>query len=300
MFSGLSAFPLSPLVNEKLDERSFAIIIERLVSAGVDSITALGSTGSYAYLSSAERARVASLAVRHAAGLPVCIGVGALRTTTVLENVRNAESAGAQGVLLAPMTYQPLTELDVIELFRTVTASTDLPVVIYDNPNTTRFTFTTALYGEIAALPGIASIKIPGIPLDSEAFRERVQQIRAVIPAHVTIGISGDQYAAAGLNAGCDVWYSVIGGVLPEAALRVVRGSRIERATEAERLMPLWKLFSEFEGSLRVVAAIAESLGMAQQNCLPLPIKGLGDEQRARVKAVITELGFLREGADRN
>ena len=59
------------------------------------------------------------------------------------------------------MTYQPLTDDDVFELFRTVTANSSLPVIVYDNPGTTHFTFTTELYGRIAELPGIASIKIP-------------------------------------------------------------------------------------------------------------------------------------------
>ncbi|WP_269471647.1 dihydrodipicolinate synthase family protein [Actinomyces viscosus] len=56
-------------------------LVERLAVAGVDSITALGSTGSYAYLAPAERARVARLAVERAGPTPVFIGVGDLRTS---------------------------------------------------------------------------------------------------------------------------------------------------------------------------------------------------------------------------
>ena len=112
LFTGLSAFPLTPLANDAVDERAFASIVERLARAGVDSITALGSTGSYAYLSLAERARVARLAVQHAGDTPVFVGVGALRTSQVLENVETAAEAGASGILLAPMTYQPLTDTD--------------------------------------------------------------------------------------------------------------------------------------------------------------------------------------------
>lgn len=48
MFAGLSAFPLTPLAGDQLDKHAYARLIERLVTAGVDSITALGSTGSYA------------------------------------------------------------------------------------------------------------------------------------------------------------------------------------------------------------------------------------------------------------
>jgi len=294
MFTGLSAFPLTPLAADVVDERAFAGLVARLADAGVDTITALGSTGSYAYLSTDERALVARLAVEHAGDTPVIVGVGALRTSDVLANVRNAEAAGARGLLLAPMTYQPLTHDDVVELFREVTSSTDLPVIVYDNPGTTHLTFTTELYARLAELPGVASIKIPGIPLDADGMAERVAAIRAVVPSHVTIGISGDAYAATALNSGCDAWYSVIAGTLPEPALRITRAAQAGRTDEADaesaRLTPLWKLFAEFGGSLRVVAAIAEQLGLAPDRCLPRPILGLDEEQRARVAEVVAQL----------
>lgn len=296
VFTGLSAFPLTPLADDRVDERAFAGIIERLAAAGVDSITALGSTGCAAYLTTEERARVARLAVQHAGDVPVFVGVSALRTSQALEHVRSAEFAGARGLLLAPMSYQPLTEHDVFELFRAVTERTELPVIVYDNPGTTHFAFTTELYERIARLPGIASIKIPGVPADPAAARDRVAEIRAAVPAHVTVGVSGDASAAAGLIAGCDAWYSVIGGTLPEPALRVVRAVREGRTADAraesERLAPLWELFAEYGGSLRVVAAVAEHLGIAPPRCLPLPIQGLGDAQRARVAAVLDSLGL--------
>ncbi|WP_220151289.1 MULTISPECIES: dihydrodipicolinate synthase family protein [Brevibacterium] len=296
MFTGLSAFPLTPLHDDTVDETAFAGLVERLATVGVDSITALGSTGSYAYLTPDERARVARLAVEHAGATPVFVGVGGLRTSQVLAHVDSAEAAGAAGVLLAPMTYQPLTHDDVFELFRTVTEHTRLPVIVYDNPGTTHFTFTTELYARIAELPGIASIKIPGVPTDPHQAAEQVSRIRSVIPEHVTIGVSGDAFGAPGLIAGCDAWYSVIGGILPEPALSITRavheGRPDDAAAESQRLAPLWELFSELGGSLRVTAAIAEHLDLAPRKCLPLPIQGLTEDQRARVAHVVDRLGL--------
>ncbi|MFT3888412.1 MAG: dihydrodipicolinate synthase family protein [Arachnia sp.] len=296
MFTGLSAFPLTPLRDDAVDERAFVGLVERLAAAGVDSITALGSTGSYAYLDEAERGRVAELAVAHAGGTPVFVGVGALRTSQVLRNVERAEAAGASGLLLSAMSYQPLTQDDVFELFRTVVEHTELPVIVYDNPGATHFAFTTELHGRIGQLPRIASIKIPGMHHDAEAARAQVAAIRAVVPDHVTIGISGDVFAATGLNAGCDAWYSVLGGTLPAATLAITRAAQAGRTADVEeesrRLAPLWALFAEHGGSLRVVAAIAEHFGWAPRRCLPLPLQGLDGAQRARVIDVVEQLGL--------
>ncbi|GAA2180383.1 dihydrodipicolinate synthase family protein [Leucobacter tardus] len=296
IFTGLSAFPLTPLRDDRVDEQAFTGLVERLATTEVDSITALGSTGSYAYLTPVERARVAQLAVEHAGSTPVFVGVGGLRTSHVLAHVDAAAEAGAAGVLLAPMTYQALTADDVFELFRTVTEHTALPVIVYDNPGTTHFTFSTDLYARIGALPGIASVKIPGVPRDPEEARAHVSAIRAVLPAHVTIGVSGDAFGAAGLNAGCDAWYTAVGGTIPDPMLTITRaaqhGRPAEAVAESERLAPLWHLFTEFGGSLRVTAALAEHLGLVPERSLPLPIQGLSAEQRARVVAVIEELAL--------
>lgn len=295
-FTGLSAFPLTPLRDDRVDERALIGLVDRLVGAGVDSITALGSTGSYAYLDPDERARVAHLAVEHAGATPVFVGVGDLRTSRILKHIDAAQDAGAAGLLLAPMTYQPLTTNDVFELFRTVTEHTELPVIVYDNPGTTHFTFTTELYARIAELPGIASIKIPGIPGSPSDVAERVANIRAVIPVHVSIGISGDAYGAAGLIGGCDAWYTAVGGTIPGPMVKITRavqeGRVADAIAESERLSPLWDLFTEFGGSLRVTAAIAEQLGLVGERCLPQPIQGLEAAQRLRVASVAERLGL--------
>ncbi|UFU08300.1 dihydrodipicolinate synthase family protein [Ruania halotolerans] len=292
--TGLSAFPLTPLRDDAVDERAFAAQVARVAAAGVDSIAALGSTGIYPYLNRSERARVARLAVENADGLPVIVGVGALRTSHVLAHVDDAVDAGASAVLLPAMSYHPLTDDDVVGLVETVAAHSPLPVIVYDNPGTTHVTFTPELYAQVARVPGVASIKIPGVPTEPAAAREHVARIRVAVGENVTIGVSGDPFATAGLAAGCDAWYSVIAGTLPEVAVRLARPALAGNAAEAEavnaRLAPLWRLFTEMGGSIRVIAAIAERLGIAEESCLPLPIRGLNTHQRRRVEDVLTAL----------
>ncbi|ROQ03667.1 4-hydroxy-tetrahydrodipicolinate synthase [Rathayibacter sp. PhB93] len=294
MLTGLSAFPLTPLRDDTVDEPAFAALVERLAAAGVDSIGALGSTGSAAYLDREERRRVAALAVRHAGHVPVVVGISALRTSQVLALAEDAQEAGAAAVLLAPVSYQPLTDDDVLGLYEDVTAQLSVPLVVYDNPGTTHVTMTDELYGAIARLPRVASIKIPGVPADPAAAAERVTAIRARVPAGVTIGVSGDASAARGLLAGCDAWYSVIGGTLPGPALTIARaarsGDRAAAEAESARLQPLWHLFAEHGGSYRVIAAIAEHLGLAAPDCLPRPIRGLDASARTRVAEVVAAL----------
>lgn len=293
MFRGLSAFPLTPIREQSIDEATYTALVARLAAAGVDSIGALGSTGSYAYLSREQRARAARIAVEAAGEVPVIVGIGALSTSHVLELAEDAQEAGASGVLLAPMTYQPLTEEEVFGLYEEVTRELSVPLCVYDNPDTTHVRFTDELHGRIAELPNVGSIKIPGVPESPVQARTRVDALRALIPASVTIGVSGDWMAARGLNAGCDAWYSVIGGTLPRTALAISRAARAgnaDRATElSEGLAPLWDLFRR-HGSLRVVSAVASHLGLAGEPNLPRPLRGLDRTARRQVAAALDTL----------
>ena len=293
MFSGLSAFPHTPLRDDSFDEAAFARLLERLVAAGVDSITALGSTGSYMYLDRDERRRVAVAAVRHAGDVPVMVGIGAIRTSHVQRLADDAQQAGAGAVLLAPVTYQGLGDDEVFRLFEDVAVGLSVPLAVYDNPGTTHVTFSDDLYARIATLPNVASIKIPGIAADPAQASARVQTLRRLLPRTVTIGISGDASAATGLNAGCDAWYSAIGGILPTPAVAITRaalsGDSDSASAHSARLQPLWALFAE-HGSYRVTAAIGEHLGLLAPDSLPRPVRGLDAGARTQVARIIDEL----------
>jgi 4-hydroxy-tetrahydrodipicolinate synthase len=114
----------------------------------------------------------------------------------------------------------------------------------------------------------------------------------------VTIGVSGDPAAAGGLLAGCDTWYSVLGGLWPEVCLALTRAaqrgdqdtaSSITASSISDALAPLWVLFGEY-GSLRVVSAIAEQMGLVESPNLPRPLQALPGGARRRVDHVVEQL----------
>ena len=263
-------------------------LVDRLASAGVGSIGLLGSTGTYAYLDRTERRRAVAAAVEANGGrVPLIVGVGALRTSWAIEFARDAERAGADGLLLAPMSYQPLTEGEVLGLYRDVAGSTGVPLCIYNNPTTTNFRFSGDLIAELSAVPGIAAVKMP-LPQDSD-YAGELARLRTATPGTFLIGYSGDWGAAASLLAGGDAWYSVVAGLLPDQALRLTRAAMAGRHDEAAELdaafQPLWQLFRT-HGSLRVVYAAADLLGLPAGEP-PLPLRRAGPEhERTLIEAL--------------
>jgi len=283
MFKGLCAFPLTPLIAGEIDERTFVSLISNLAEARVDSIGALGSTGSYAYLTRAQRLRGTQLAVTAANGIPVMTSIGAVRVEEVLNLAVDAQQAGVSGVLLAPLSYQPLGGDEVYELYSRVVRELSVPLCVYDNPATTGFSFSDELLSAIAGLPGVNSVKLGSLPAEREEARVRIAALRSKIPAHVTIGISGDAQSARGLLAGCDVWYSVLAGLFPQYSRILTRAAQAgdeEKVNQLDgALEALWVFYRRY-GSLRVIATVAELLGRVQTPCLPFPLRTIQGGER--------------------
>ncbi|WP_294393160.1 dihydrodipicolinate synthase family protein [uncultured Sphingomonas sp.] len=292
LFTGLCAFPLTPADSDGVvNTRAFAALIDRLCVAGVDSIGILGSTGLYAYLDRAERVHAVHAAVEAVAGrVPLIVGIGALRTSWSVELAREAERAGAQGLLLAPMSYTPLTVREVAGHYRAVAGATALPLCIYNNPGTTGFTFPDALIGELAHVPGIAAIKMP-LP-EGDDFAGEIGRLRKLVPQGFRIGYSGDWGAAPSLLAGGAAWYSVVAGLLPVEALRMTRAAQNGAAAETARLQaafePLWRLF-QAHGSLRLMYGIAERLNLDVEEP-PLPIQKVDAPTARALDAALDQL----------
>jgi 4-hydroxy-tetrahydrodipicolinate synthase len=294
MFTGLSAFPLTPFKDEQIDLVAYEALMNNLTLAKVDSICAMGSTGLYPYLSVHEKLTVAQNTVEMAQGIPVMAGVGALRTVDVLQNVEVVQKAGVSGVLLAPVSYHPLKDDEVFSLYERVTAELSVPLCVYENANATKFTFSDVLLQSIAALPKVGAIKILGAPFVSENGRERLAQLRNLLPNNVSIGVSGDKFGAAGIAAGCDLWLSVLGGLFPNTVKRMIEAAKSGNGALglelSEQLEGMWELFIHHKGGVRVMATAADILGYTEGNCLPQPLQPLQGEERKILATLLEQL----------
>lgn len=292
LFKGLSAFPLTPNDTDgKLIEDTLCVFLERIHEAGADSIGLLGSTGGYAFLTREQRLHTINTAVRFIGGrTPIIVGVGALRTDEAQALARDAADAGADGLLLAPVSYTPLTQDEVLQHFKTVAETTDLPLCIYNNPGTTKFIFNDELIARLGSVKNISAIKMP-LPANGD-YEGAMSKLRTETPPSFAIGYSGDWGAADALLAGADAWYSVVAGLLPDPALALTRAAQSGNNAEAKRInaafTPLWDLFKT-HSSFRVMYVIADLLGLAKIEP-PRPILPLGIEVYEQVEAAFEHL----------
>jgi 4-hydroxy-tetrahydrodipicolinate synthase len=106
------------------------------------------------------------------------------------------------------------------------------------------------------------------------------------------VGYSADWNCAEALIAGCETWYSVIGGISPRICLRIVRAAQNGDAATARRLNeylePVWQLFRKYS-SFRVVYAMAELKGLTTA-APPRPILPLPPEAKQQVSELVAKL----------
>jgi 4-hydroxy-tetrahydrodipicolinate synthase len=292
-FRGLIAYPVTPFhydggVNLPELIRHIAAVSE----APVDAITVLGSSGNFAYLDRAERRDVVTAAVEAVKavrpGLPVCVGVSAVGTRELLQNIDDADAAGADGLLVSTVSYYPLTDEEVAAQCVAAARRSGLPVCLYSNPRTTQFSFSLELVAELAAEPNIVAVK-ESAPT-AEVFRRRYEELRGLLPVEAgdfSHGMSGDALIAeAGFAA--DAWHGGPIAVLP-AHYRVLRDAVLagDEETAAEARAALAPLMAYF-GSLRPLSnlySLARAAGIdAGDPRLPLhPLPGSSRRELARL-----------------
>jgi len=292
MFKGFSAFPITPAdANGRVDTENLAVLLERLVSAKVDSIGLLGSTGTYMFLNRQERLRAVQAAVDCVAGrVPIIVSVGTIRTDEAVALAGDAAGAGADGLLLAPVSYTPLTEEEVFGHFTAVAGATDLPLCIYDNPGTTHFSFSRDLIVRLAENPNIKSVKMA--PSTSKA--DDIKALRARVPSDFAIGYSGDWEIADAMQSGADSFFSAVGGLLPRELKKLFDAAQNEDAQSAAAadvpFNQLWGL-CKAHGSLRVIYAAAHLMDLTAHQ-LPAPLRPI--DQIEDLRPALQTLGVLK------
>lgn len=294
IFHGLSAFPITPCdPYGRVDQGSLSKIISHLAKARVDSIGLLGSTGTYMYLNRAERRRAVEIALKASdSTVPIIVGVGAMRTDEAGQLAKDAQQAGASGLLLAPVSYTPLNDEEVFQHYAAVAGATRLPLCIYNNPITTHFTFDVPLIERLSKIDNIVALKNPAAP--ASEMTSIIQPLREALRSGFAVGFSGDWNAANALMAGGDAWYSVAGGLLPVPCLAMTRAAQSGNNNEVNRidhiLQPLWELFKELS-SVRVMYAAADILGLTHSNP-PRPILPIEKFEYKRITQALEGLSI--------
>jgi 4-hydroxy-tetrahydrodipicolinate synthase len=131
---------VTPLTRDgSVDEPAMHRLVEHVLAGGVHGLLALGSTGEVASLDRPARRQVLSAVVKAAAGrVPVLCGIAQSRFAEAKADVIAAAELGADAVLVAPPYYYPIDQPTVLSFYRTLAATSPLPLLVYNIPQNTK------------------------------------------------------------------------------------------------------------------------------------------------------------------
>ncbi|MFC9593388.1 4-hydroxy-tetrahydrodipicolinate synthase [Streptomyces sp. NPDC056944] len=143
-----------------LDLDAAGELAARLVAEGCDGLVLNGTTGESPTTTDGEKAALVR-AVRAAVGPgpSVVAGVGTADTRHTAELARQAEEAGADGLLVVTPYYSRPPQAAVEAHFLKVADATGLPVMVYDIPGRTGTRVEPATMRRLARHPRIVAVK---------------------------------------------------------------------------------------------------------------------------------------------
>ncbi|GED11745.1 dihydrodipicolinate synthase family protein [Cellulosimicrobium cellulans] len=291
-FHGLLAYPITPLTPaDAPDLDVLAALVGGAARAGVDGVVVLASSGAGVTLAPDERDAVVRAAVAGgpAAGaprVPVHVAVSGTSTREVVARARAARDAGADGLVLAPFSYLPLDEDEVVAVFEAVASAVDLPVCYYNRSVQTAYDVTPGALARLARTTTVAAVKDPASTPARPAGR--VAALRAATEGlGVSVGLSGDPAIVGGAEA-ADAWHTGLAALVPEEYV-ALRRARASGAEPGAHVVTWLRDLTEVLAGLRPVSgfhALANLLGVPtappRGPSLPVPPDGV-----ARLREVV-------------
>ncbi|MFJ7216074.1 4-hydroxy-tetrahydrodipicolinate synthase [Amycolatopsis sp. NPDC098790] len=256
-----------------LSEPGLASLVDHLLATGCDGLVVGGTTGESPTLTEPEAAGlVRNVAARTGGRARVIAGVGTYDTAASVRRARDAEAAGADGLLLVCPYYSRPTQAGVVAHCLAVAGATDLPVMLYDVPARAGIAMTPSTLAELAAHPRIRAVK------DAKGDLFEATTVMAATGLAYYCGI--DELNLPYLACGAAGVVSVVGNVVADrtaALIAAVGRGDLESARAINRsLIPLVEaIMRAGPGTTAAKAALVE-LGVIPHAAVRLPLVEAG------------------------
>lgn len=233
-FTGLLAYPITPLMNDgEPDLASLAHLVRNSSFAGASGVTVLATSGAGVTFDRGERSAVVQAAVETAmvmgtvdgareSAMPVYAAVSAPSTREVVGLAKDAEHAGAAGLVLAPFSYLPLSDSEVRALFLSVADAAGLPICFYNKPQQTQYDISPETLAYLSDEANVVAVKET---MRRPDVNERVARFREVTATGFSIGLSSDVQLLNELPD-VDAWHTGLAALLPGEYAHVWRAAR--------------------------------------------------------------------------
>jgi 4-hydroxy-tetrahydrodipicolinate synthase len=273
-----------------LDLDGAQTLARHLLDHGTDTLVVAGSTGESPTLTHDEKRDLwrAVIEAARGAGKVVC-GTGTYATDDTIELTAMAEELGADGALVVTPYYNKPPQRGLLAHFTKVAESSSLPLILYNIPGRTATRIEHATLLELAAVPTIVAVK------DTTGDHEGVSRLIREAPPDFEL-YSGDDWATfsfmvLGAKGIVSVASHLVGDRIREMCELIDAGDAASARKLHDELAPVFSVLFITSNPIPLKAAL-EMVGLPA-GPPRLPLVPATDEERARIRATLEDVGVL-------
>jgi 1-pyrroline-4-hydroxy-2-carboxylate deaminase len=272
--------------NDELDLALFEKNLNAQLAAGVHGVVLGGTLGEASVLTVEEKEQLVKFAVEKVnSKIPVIINIAEGSTKEALKQAAYAKAWGASGLMMLPPMRYKSDHRETVAYFKTVADSTDLPIMIYNNPVDYKIEVTLEMFEELIACKNITAVK------ESTRDVTNVTRMKNRFGDCIKILCGVDTLAMEELCLGADGWVAGLVCAFPKetvAIYQLVKEGKIADATKIYRwFMPLLEL--DIHPKLVQYIKLAETQVGLGSEYVREPRLALVGEERERILKIIND-----------
>lgn len=291
IFTGSGVAIITPFRNETVDLKAMGRLLDIQLEGGTDAVIVCGTTGEASTMTYGERMRTIEFCIKHVDGrIPVIAGSGSNSTETAITLSRDAQRAGADGVLVVTPYYNKASQTGLLRHYQSVADSIEIPLILYNVPSRTGMSITPETYAELAKHPNINGVK------EASGDLKAIQRIRNLCPEDFYIWTGNDDDVAPVCLLGGAGVISVAANILPEEMHELVYLCQKNDFAAAGKLQLKLKKLCEalFCDVNPIPVKTAMNLMGLEAGDLRLPLCEPGEVQRQLIHRTLAEYGLLK------
>ena len=219
IFTGSGVAIVTPFnEDETINYDMLKELIEFQIKNSTDAIIICGTTGEASTLTDEEQLECIRFTVEVVnKRVPVIAGAGSNHTKHAIELAVGSEKAGADGVLLVTPYYNKTTQKGLIEHYKAIAESINIPIILYNVPGRTGLSIAPKTCYELSKVKNIIGIK------EASGNFSNIAEIAALCGPDFDIYSGNDDQTVPILALGGKGVISVLANIAPKAVHDMVK-----------------------------------------------------------------------------
>jgi len=289
IFKGLGIALVTPFKQDgSVDYEALLRLVDYQLKNGADFFCILATTGETPTLTQEEKSKIKNLIVdRVQARVPILMGCGGNNTAAVVEELKNGDFKGVDGVLSVCPYYNKPSQEGLYQHFKAIAAATELPVVLYNVPGRTGVNLKAETTVRLAQdCKNIVAIK------EASGNLEQIDEIIKNKPKDFDVISGDDALTFPMISCGAVGVISVIGNALPKEFSKMIR---LQMRGEYDPARKIHHRFTDLfsllfvDGNPAGVKAMLHEMGFIE-NVLRLPLVPTRISTLQRMSEIMKEL----------